>query len=81
MKRLISYGKAQRRVLRALQPLPTVSLPLAEIPGLALAEDIVADRDLPPFNRAAMDGFAVIAADTDPVPCDAENHRRGGAGY
>lgn len=28
-------------------------------PGLVLAEDIIADRDYPPFHRAAMDGFAV----------------------
>lgn len=27
--------------------------------GRVLAEDIVADRDYPPFNRAAMDGYAI----------------------
>ncbi len=29
-----------------------------------LAEDIVAEIDIPPFDRAAMDGFAVRAEDT-----------------
>ena len=28
-----------------------------------LAENIYADRDYPPFNRSAMDGYAVIASD------------------
>lgn len=32
--------------------------------GRVLASDIVATSDVPPFNRAAMDGFAVIAEDT-----------------
>jgi molybdenum cofactor synthesis domain-containing protein len=32
--------------------------------GRALAEDIVADAEVPPFNRSAMDGFAVRASDT-----------------
>lgn len=29
--------------------------------GRVLAQDAVADRDYPPFNRSAMDGFAVIS--------------------
>ena len=32
--------------------------------GRVLAEDIVADRDVPPFARAGMDGYAVVAEDT-----------------
>lgn len=31
--------------------------------GRILAEDIAADRDYPPFNRAAMDGYAIRAED------------------
>lgn len=30
-----------------------------------LADDIAADRDYPPFNRAAVDGFAVASADLE----------------
>lgn len=36
--------------------------------GRILAEDIVADTDLPPFDRAQMDGYAVRAADVAKVP-------------
>jgi molybdenum cofactor synthesis domain-containing protein len=32
--------------------------------GRVLAEDILATRDVPPFDRAAMDGYAVVAEDT-----------------
>jgi len=36
---------------------------LGEALGGILAEDIVADRDLPPFNRVTMDGIAIRLAD------------------
>lgn len=36
--------------------------------GRVLAECVVADRDFPPFARAARDGFAVRAADVQNVP-------------
>ena len=36
--------------------------------GRYLAEDIIADSDLPPFDRSQMDGYAVQAADTENVP-------------
>ncbi len=32
--------------------------------GRVLARDAIADRDVPPFSRAAMDGYAVVAEDT-----------------
>lgn len=36
---------------------------LLDAMGRVLAAEVVADRDQPPFNRAAMDGYAVRAAD------------------
>ncbi len=41
---------------------------LREAGGLILAENMVADRDFPPFRRAARDGFAVRAADLAQLP-------------
>jgi molybdopterin molybdotransferase len=37
----------------------TEKIPFEEASGRVLAEDIKADRDLPPFNRVAMDGIAI----------------------
>ncbi len=42
--------------------------PLLHSRGHVLAEDIVADRDFPPFRRAARDGYAVRSADLSAVP-------------
>src|SRR6266852_6838975 len=41
---------------------------LGEVMGRILGEDIVADSDLPPFDRAQMDGYAVRAADVTNAP-------------
>jgi molybdopterin molybdotransferase len=37
---------------------------LSEANGRVLAADVVSNRDVPPFARAAMDGYAVVAEDT-----------------
>ena len=42
----------------------TEVVPLADADGRVLATSVVATADVPPFDRAAMDGFAVIAEDT-----------------
>ena len=61
----IPIDDALRIVGEAARPLDrTVRVGLAEANGRVLAAAIVADRDVPPFDRAAMDGYAVVAADT-----------------
>src|SRR5205809_5716431 len=55
-------------ILDNTTPLDVESVPLAQVLGRILAEDIVADTDLPPFDRSQMDGYAVRAADTATVP-------------
>ncbi len=44
------------------------SVALADALGRVLAEDVVADSDLPPFDRSQMDGYAVRAADVRSAP-------------
>jgi molybdopterin molybdotransferase len=60
--------EAQAEVLATVPVLPPVRVPLEEAAGLALAEDVVAPHDLPPFANSAMDGYAVIAADVTAAP-------------
>jgi molybdopterin molybdotransferase len=61
---LLGVPEARERILRAFRPLPAVRLPLLEAVGLVLAEPVIASENLPPFANSAMDGFAVLAADT-----------------
>src|SRR5438093_13464592 len=59
-----SIAEAQEIVLRHAQPLVPTRVPLdATAVDLILAEDIASDLDLPPFDKALMDGYAVRAAD------------------
>jgi molybdopterin molybdotransferase len=65
MKALISLEEGMRILLEIAQPIDrTERIPLLHGSGRILAEPIVAASDVPPFPRAAMDGYAVIAQDT-----------------
>lgn len=56
----VTYEEALSSVLSSvrIRDLRNVSLPDAV--GEILAQDALADRDIPPFHRAAMDGYAVV---------------------
>jgi molybdopterin molybdotransferase len=60
---MISFDKALALVLGEVTPLPAEDVALEQALGRVLAEDVASDQDLPPFDRAAMDGFALRAAD------------------
>jgi molybdopterin molybdotransferase len=61
-----SVDEALELVLNGLEPLGAERAPLAEAAGRVAAEPAVSAVDLPPFDRSAMDGYAVRAADTAP---------------
>jgi molybdopterin molybdotransferase len=50
------------------RPDPHVELPLWDAHGHVLAVSALADRDTPPFDRSAMDGFAFRAEDASGAP-------------
>ena len=60
--------EATELVLAAAAPLEAERVPLAEVAGRVAAEDGRSVVDLPPFDRSAMDGYAVRAADTAAGP-------------
>jgi len=63
---MISIDRALELVLDGLEPLGAERAPLAEAAGRVAAEPAASAVDLPPFDRSAMDGYAVRAADTAP---------------
>src|SRR5215210_1076571 len=62
---ILSREDALTRFEAALFPraLPSEVRPLADALGCALAADIVAPIDVPPFDRSNVDGFAIRSAD------------------
>lgn len=65
---MIPINQAIEIVLRNTPTLGTENVPLSRAPNRVLAEDIIADTDLPPFDRSQMDGYAVRAADIANAP-------------
>jgi len=65
---MIPFDDALRMALEGVQRLEPTRVPLREALGMVLAENIVSDVDMPPFDKSAMDGFAVAAADLSATP-------------
>ncbi|AFC99041.1 molybdenum cofactor synthesis domain protein [Methanocella conradii HZ254] len=62
-RRLVSLEDA-RKALEPFYRRSAESVPLGECYGRTLAEDVYSRVDVPGFDRASMDGYAVKAADT-----------------
>ena len=65
---MIPIHEAIKLVLRHTRTLESESVALSDSMDRVLAEDIIADCDLPPFDRAQMDGYAVRAEDVAATP-------------
>lgn len=65
---MIPVAHALQIVAEQTRTLPDERVDLARALHRILAEDIIADTDLPPFDRAQMDGYAVRAADVANTP-------------
>jgi len=63
MSGFVSVDAAQGIIARHARLMTQVCVPLHESLGYALAEDVCANRNHPPFDVSAMDGYAVRHAD------------------
>jgi molybdopterin molybdotransferase len=64
-EKLIDHHEAVRLVLENTTHLPVARMPLVGAQGLALAEDVRARFDSPPFDNSAVDGYAVRSVDAE----------------
>jgi molybdopterin molybdotransferase len=58
---MVTPAAAEKLILENIPPFHREDCPLASAHGRVLRRDLCADRDLPPFDRVAMDGYAVRA--------------------
>jgi molybdopterin molybdotransferase len=58
-KKFIPVEEAEKSILSQQKNYGTETISFRDAVGRVLAQDITADRDLPPFNRVAMDGIAI----------------------
>lgn len=60
---MLSVEEARERVLALFAALPAERVPILDALGCVLAEDVRADRDVPPLDNSAMDGYALRGED------------------
>jgi molybdopterin molybdotransferase len=65
---MLTAREALDRILEAARPLSTISVSLDRALGAVPAADIVAQENVPSFDNAAMDGFAVRSVDVAKAP-------------
>src|SRR5690606_8546669 len=59
---MLTPAEAEKLILENIVVLPREDCPLAAAHRRVLRSDLRADRDLPPFDRVTMDGFALRAS-------------------
>ena len=59
MSDLLPFAAALDQLLMGVEPLPAETLPLDHCAGRVLAELVTARLTQPPFDAAAMDGYAI----------------------
>src|SRR3990172_5684214 len=80
-KNMISVDTAVKIVTDVVVSLSPRTVPFESALGLCLAQDVQSDIDMPPFDRSAMDGYAVIAEDTLDAPVELMVIENIAAGY
>jgi molybdopterin molybdotransferase len=68
----LSVTDAQQCILESVKTLGAEPVRLEQSLGRVLAEDVRANRDLPPYDVSAMDGYALRSADLAKVPVSLE---------
>ena len=63
MSTLLKVAEADRLLAKLAERVEAESSPLGQAAGKVLREPIRADRDLPPFDRVMMDGYAIRFSD------------------
>jgi molybdopterin molybdotransferase len=58
-KTFITYEEALSILEQNKNSFETIKVPIKDCGGYVLAEDLKADRDLPPYDRVTMDGIAI----------------------
>jgi molybdopterin molybdotransferase len=67
---MITVEEALDKILSHIQPLGSEKVSLLEALGRVIAEDIYANRDIPPLDNSGMDGYAVRSEDIRNVSRD-----------
>jgi len=65
---MIEYEEALKQILKNSSPLPPEKISIEDSIGRILKEDVYSTIEMPPFDKAAMDGYAIRARDVENAP-------------
>lgn len=65
---MINAREALNIILESVHPLETITVSLLSARGYAIAENVIANESIPPFDNTAMDGFAIRSEDARNTP-------------
>lgn len=86
-RRAILIGEAVQKIMQDVGSGSVEKIPLIDAGGRYLAEDIIANQDVPAFDRSLYDGYAIMAEDTrfatkeSPVELEVVGHIGAGSVY
>ncbi|MFA6121608.1 MAG: gephyrin-like molybdotransferase Glp [Sideroxydans sp.] len=72
MEKHLKVSEAQQVIIDAVSAMSVERVALAQSLGRVLAEDVCANRDQPPYDVSAMDGYALRSADVANAPVTLE---------
>ena len=67
---MIPISEALNIITRETPRLSTENVEIVDVIGRVLADDVIADMDMPPFDRSQMDGYAVRAINLENAPVE-----------
>lgn len=70
---LTTVDEARARVLATVRPLGSERVPVDDALGRVVADDVISNLTLPPFDSSAMDGFALVAGPAAELPIVGES--------
>lgn len=68
MSQMLNVDQALEAILAKIDPHQSTLIPLEQSAGRVLAQNIIAETDLPPFANSSVDGFAVHTNDLKTLP-------------
>ncbi len=70
---MITFEQALDGIIKHTIVLGVKEVPIEESIGMVLAEDIYSKVEMPPFNKSAVDGYALRAANIKTIPAKLKN--------
>jgi molybdopterin molybdotransferase len=64
MEKFVTVERARELMLQEVVPMPVEKIAITDALGRVVAEDVLVDRNIPPMDNSAMDGYGVRALDT-----------------